>query len=57
MDRKPQFRLATVSNGRTQVIENATDLVWRTLPSRAEASDWVSQADPPAGDNRKVKTR
>lgn len=56
MDRKPQFHLNGVGNGRTEVVENATGLIWRTLPTRAEASQWMAQADPPP-DERKVKTR
>lgn len=56
MDRKPQFHLVGAGNGRTQVVENATGLIWRTLPTRAEASQWMSLVDPPPAD-RKVKTR
>lgn len=47
MDRsKPQFHLESATNGRTKVVENSTGLIWRTLPSRGEAVDWINEADP-----------
>lgn len=55
MDRKPQFHLEP-HGANTRVVENATGLIWRTLPSRQEAASWAAQADPPPND-RKVKTR
>lgn len=53
-DRKPQFHLET-SGHRTRVVENSTGLIWRTLPDRKAASDWMAQVDAPA--DRKAKTR
>lgn len=54
-DRKPQFHLEAFG-GKTRVVENSTGLIWRTLSSRQEATNWMVQADPPPAD-RKVKTR
>lgn len=52
-DRKPQFRLEGHGHA-TRVVENSTGLIWRTLPTRSEAAEWMAQADPPPA---KVKTR
>lgn len=55
MDRKPQFRLEP--HGRqTRVVENSTDLIWRTLDSRSEAANWVVEAVQ-GPDDRKAKSR
>lgn len=51
-ERKPQFHLQS-HGGKTQVVENATGLIWRTLDTRQEATNWMVLADPPPADRKK----
>lgn len=42
----PRFIVRPSAGGKFQVFEPETELIWRTLNSRAEANEWLNTAEP-----------